>query len=536
MAVLADVHFHDPAGDFGGAGILLDGTRLALRSWQDTRTAARAINESAAALRAALQKVAQAGVRHVILAGDYSDDGQAENLRALAALLTAAESRLGLRFYAIPGNHDLFGAHGKNVTTRLVTAPGQSVMVTSDPDLAAQEPGAILTAAMRCPGLPEGLNPMARFGFFRRPDDLHWESPFGPQDQPQARYYAATSADGAVTRRLMDCSYLVEPEPGLWLLMMDANVFEPQSGPHDPTRKRAFLPPSNAGWNAVMRVKPFLLPWIADVTARARRLGKTLIPVSHYPVLDPFEDDGSEEALFGQTSNVRRKPLAQVGQALIAAGLRWHLGGHMHVNATTRMTTATGSLTDLALPALVAFPAAFKILHANPQSVRVQTVTLDDLAPDPRLTQLYQAEGHTGPALAFGAFLAAQRRRYLVARRLPQDWPRDLLARLADKDLRFLDPEAPETLPLTELICDAYLVKVAGPLAKGWVAADRLALYRRLTTGLLAPSADPDRAFLQRFLGVFRQSLARMDRDDSQITLVAADGSPEPPRKSPSGG
>ena len=314
--MLADVHFHDPSGDFGGAGVVVDGVRLALRSWADTRIAARAFNETAGALSAALEKVAAAGVRHVVLAGDYSDDGQAENIRRLVAVLEGFEHRHGLRFYAIPGNHDLFGPHGKHVMTRFVAAPGQTVMVTSDPEQAGMEAGAVLTPAMRCGGQPAALLPMARFGLFRQPDYLHWESPFGLDDLPESRMYEARSADGSVTQRLMDASYLVEPEAGLWLLMLDANVFEPRAGQPDATRKKAFIGPSDAGWNAVLRVKPFLLGWIADVTARAAALGKTLITTSHYPVLDPFEDSaGTERALFGATSNTRRTPGPQVAQA-----------------------------------------------------------------------------------------------------------------------------------------------------------------------------------------------------------------------------
>ena len=35
---------------------------------------------------------------------------------------------------------------------------------------------------------------------------------------------------GKTVISLVDASYLVEPEAGLWLLMIDANVFEPRDG------------------------------------------------------------------------------------------------------------------------------------------------------------------------------------------------------------------------------------------------------------------------------------------------------------------
>ncbi|MDO8982532.1 metallophosphoesterase [Cypionkella sp.] len=539
VAVLADVHFHDPAGDFGGAGILADGVRLALRSWADTRIAARAFNETAGVLRAALEKIAAAGVRHVVLAGDYSDDGQAANIWRLVNVLEGFEQRHGLQFYAIPGNHDLYGPHGKHVTTRFVSAPGQTMMVTSDAEQA--EVGAIVTPAMRCGGQPAALLPMARFGLFRQPEYLHWESPFGLDDRPEARIYEAVSADGSATQRLMDASYLVEPEPGLWLLMIDANVFEPRAGRPDATRKKAFIGPSDAGWNAVLRVKPFLLDWIADVTARAQALGKTLVAVSHYPVLDPFQDvAGSERALFGETAIVRRTPGPQVAQALIAAGLRWHMGGHMHVNATT--STADGRLTDLSLPSLVAFPAAFKIIRAGTDVVSAETISLQDVPTDPCIAAVYTAEGRQGEALPLGALLAAQRRAHVLERRLVHDWPPVVRALVMDRDAGFLvelaggevaafagrhglDLGLIVACPLADLIADAYLIKVAGPLAGRWIVADRLALCRALAADYGDASADPaqgPRGFLQRFLSVLKVSLDRVDVEDGPILLAAA--------------
>lgn len=541
LAIIADAHFHDPAGDFGGAGLEVGGRRLALRSWADTSTGPRAFNETARVLTAALERIAALGLRHVVLAGDYTDDGQAENTRRLAALLAKFEARHGMRFYATPGNHDLFGPLGKDVTTRFISAPGQTVMVTSDAEQAAIEgPGAVLTAALRCAGQPAALDPMARFGYFRRPEDLHWESPFGPQDQPEHRTYQAHAADGSVSLPLMDASYLVEPEAGLWLLMIDANVFEPRPGRTDPSRKKTFIGPSDAGWTSLLRLKPFLLDWIRDVTGRARALGKTLVTTSHYPVLDPFQDGaGSEVALYGQTTVARRSPAASVGHRLIAAGLRWHLGGHMHVNATTHLTTPEGSLTDLSLPSLVAFPPAFKVIAATPAALSAQTVTMADLPPDPDLSALYQAEGRQGPALPFGAFLADQRRTHLVTRQLPKDWPAEALALLPGRDAGFLldlcgtgeaetsaeftrrhglPAEALQSCALQDLVLDANLIRTAGPLAPHWVPTERLHLYRALAATLGDDRADPARghaAFFARFLSVLGASLDRMATDDT---------------------
>ncbi|OYX23533.1 MAG: hypothetical protein B7Z10_10965 [Rhodobacterales bacterium 32-66-7] len=521
IAIIADAHFHDPTGDFGGIGVEVAGERLALRSWRDVESAPRAVNESAAALRAALERIVASGIRHVILAGDYTDDGQAETVRRLAMLLHHFQADHGLRFHAIPGNHDAYGPHGKHVSTRLMTAPGRTVLVTSDPDL---DPAAVVSAAMRCEGMPAALLPMAAFGLFRQPWHLHWETPFGSSDAPGDRMHDATAADGSVTHRLMDASYLVEPEPGLWLLLIDANVFEPRPGRRDPTRKQAFLDPADAGWTALLRVKPFLLPWIASVTARARASDKTLVTVSHYPVLDPFEDTaGSEAALFGQTAFVRRTPTPAVGQALIGAGLNWHAGGHLHVTATTRMVTGSGTLTNAALPSLVSFAPGYTVIEARGDTIRAMTVPLDDLPADPRLTALYADEGREAPGLPFGDFLAAQYRSRIRNIRIPTLWPKELASRLAPMSVRDLvallgetteDAAAGASYPVIEMIADACMLREAGLNALRHIDPERVRCLRDLA-GWGDAAADPHTshpAFLRRFLSVLAVSFRRIDQ------------------------
>lgn len=59
VAVIADAHFHDTAADFGFPGIEVDGERITMRSWSDTRRSTRVFNESADALHAALEEVRQ---------------------------------------------------------------------------------------------------------------------------------------------------------------------------------------------------------------------------------------------------------------------------------------------------------------------------------------------------------------------------------------------------------------------------------------------------------------------------------------------
>lgn len=518
LALIADAHLHDPAGDFGGAGFRIGGQRLSLRPWDAVRGSGRAVNESAMALRAALDRIAATGTRLVVLAGDYSDDGQAENLRRLSALLHEAEARLGLRFLALPGNHDGYGVAGKHLAIRQATGPGQSELVTSDPDLAAAHaPGAVLSAALRCPGFPEALEPMAAFGLRRQPWHLHWESPFGTSDRFEDRRFLARSADGGTAHWLTDASYLAEPEPGLWVLMLDATVFEPRPGIADPRRKRAFHDPANAGWDAVLRVKPFLLDWIGDVVSRARQQGKLVLPVSHYPILPPWP---ALLSLMPQDTLARRSPSPAVAERLAAAGVRLHFGGHLHIHATCRQDTPAGPITDVSLPSPCAFPPAVALLEGDHNSLAMTMLPLADLPADPDASALYAAEG-AGPVEApFGEFLAARHRHRMLTRRLPRGLPPGIWSAIADRPLADLpvligatdgttgsDADLPD-MPLAEFLAGVFLLVEGSALSLPHLGPDRLALFQRLCR-MEGRAEDPVAHWLRGVLQLLNAALGQ---------------------------
>ena len=76
FAVIADAHFHDPEADFGFGGFPEAGRRLNLRLPGDVARAPRIYNEAGAILALSLERLAEEGIRDVVLLGDYSDDGQ----------------------------------------------------------------------------------------------------------------------------------------------------------------------------------------------------------------------------------------------------------------------------------------------------------------------------------------------------------------------------------------------------------------------------------------------------------------------------
>ncbi|MBP8940096.1 MAG: metallophosphoesterase, partial [Agrobacterium sp.] len=500
VAVIADAHFHDTAADFGFPGIEIDGERITMRSWSDTRESTRVFNESADALRAALDEVRQRGIRHVVLLGDYTDDGQRATTETLKGILERHRDAHGTAFYALPGNHDIFGPRGRHHTKEFLTENGRCVSVSSDARRAGER--VVISDRMYCEGYPVGLGPMSAFGYFRQPDYIHWETPFGLSDLAEDRLYEVRSPDGHNVYQLMDASYLVEPEPGLWLLMIDANIFEPLDGAFEKGEEAAFTDSTSGGWNALLRCKPFIIDWIADVRHRAEALGKTLLGFSHYPALDPFDGaSGAEGALFGETNVVRRTPRKAVEDALRNAGLAIHFSGHLHVEGVTRRGDGENSLTNIAVPSLVAFPPAFKVVHPSRQEITVETVEMDALPINSRICRGYaqetalagEDEDQAFAAGNYGDFLLGHKRALVRHRYFIKEWPAEVVAAIANKTVQDVigligkkggSPSdglvLASELPMFELIADWYCLRQGAGLALPHIQPERLSLYRVL--------------------------------------------------------
>ncbi len=566
IAVIADAHLHDIYSDYECAGTSINGEQLTLRSWKDTRRSSRVFNESKDALETALNDIRHRGIRHVVLLGDYTDDGQIESTRRFAKLIHQYQQQYDMAFYAIPGNHDFYGPAGKHQSTRFVTTPGNSVLVTSDPEVASTEHASVLTQNMYCEGALASLLPMAAFGLFKQPEYVYWESPFGQSDAPESRMFNAQSEDGSVSHSLMDSSYLVEPSDGLWLLMIDANVFEPRNGRSDATRKSTFFDSSDAGWNSVLRVKPFLIDWIKNVCTRAEQSGKHLLAFSHYPMINTIDNETSAETLlFGQNEITRRTPNAKVAETLLATGLNLHFSGHMHVNNEAQIYTEKQTLTNISVPSLVAFPAAYKLIHPALQTTRVTTIPIDAMPLNTKLIAAYRAENQAADntdesaldAVSYGDFLYKKTYTRLKHRYLEREWPPDIACQIenttaADLAIFMLinkgnikaqhfGPMRPMLTPALEskldamatpyqlsrkdfdrcsmmtLLADWYCLRQAGSLAGAYVAAEKRRLYACITTTLSGPEPEVIKThteFFGVFLSVFNRALQRLSASD----------------------
>lgn len=540
---------------------------MSVRLLADTVKSTRVFNESYAALHRTLEEIAAQGIRDVVLLGDYSDDGQVETVGSIRRLLEDYEVRLGLRFHATVGNHDIFAADGRHRTKRFLSDDGGYSVATSDPSLRDPEAAAIAVGdAMYCRGYPDGLSDMAAFGFFRRGDALHWETPFGSDPAVEARLYEVRSPDGKTARQLMDASYLVEPVEGIWLLMIDANVFAPVDGVA-PGEPGDFADSTSAGWNAMLRHKPFIFDWLADVSRRAREGGKCLLAFSHYPALDPLDGTCADErALLGETGMTARIPVPDVAEALMEAGISVHFSGHLHVNDTARVAGKDGrSLVNIAVPSLVAFPCGYKIVTVHEDRLEIETPQIGDLASDAEIGRCYDVEiaatglrvPHLREGRTYGEFLSGHLGHLVGRRHLKREWPKplaDLLrtADLADLVLLSQHPEPvslqdarsmPRCEPEAEVVAlidscrnrkltamdflgDWYRLRMASELALPWIDPERMAIYRRIGV-LYAPgdwptaSAQGKIALLFAMFDRYRSGLASdsfmIDRADGAV-------------------
>lgn len=549
FAIIADPHFHNLAGNYRCGRLpiaqLPDG--MELRCLADTVLSTRLFNESGAALRAVLDDIAARGIRHVVVLGDYSDDGQDESVSGVTAIFRDYARRHGLRFFSTVGNHDLYGYSGRSLDRRFLMADGSSFLVSGSPKGLPEE--ALFNPAMRCRAYDEGL-PRA-LGFFRSTEDLHWETPFGSSEALSDRCYELASAGGRHKRRFIDASYLVEPVPGVWLLSIDGNVFVPREGVAFPRAEDEFDDSTDAGYNALVAHRPYLLDWIADVVRRARLSGKRLFAFSHYPSVDPFDGTGDDEArTIGNTIFIRRTPRLAATEAMAATGLGLHFSGHLHIDHVA--AASRGGLVNVAVPSTAGYPGGYRILSIDEDGATLESVRMPAVPVDAAILTAYRREvertgldvGDLLSAEDSGSFGWRHLREVVRHRFVGQEWPAALQARFAAMNLADMAEEAmagawPAALaaadrdamakqPAMRLVQDLYIARHNAAYLREMADSEQHALYQRLLRQPLPERADNAATALMRMA---RRHLIKPDprtiRFDADWKLDITEGSQE---------
>ena len=534
IAVLADVHVHDVYGDYDFAGVLNSrtGLRATVRTLKDTVKLTRIFNESYFAFITALDDIVSRGIRHVVLVGDYSDDGQRTSVAGVVAILRRYTAEHGLSFYAATGNHDTARPFGGHHTKRFLKEDGSFVSVTSDPERKRNHPSQemIVTDKMWGLGYDGNLSRMSGAGFMPDSTYLHWETPFGTDASLDHRMLDFATADGQGVVGVPDASYLVEPIDGLWILSLDTNVFLPKPNGD-------FHGSTDTGWNTTIAHKRKILDWARDVTARAKSSNKKLLVFSHYPAVDYTNGTHDDQhVLFGSQSFLKRNPEREASRAALEAGIAVHFSGHLHLDAVGRYNEGECTIVNVAVPSLAAYPAAYKVVSMGTSCMSIETVLLDEVPRFDELFEHYRNEpGSYGEILNAGSyreFLREHMSLLALHRHIPSDWSQgmqSLIARLNCLDLMRLanSPEAtPEqiaaewaasnhsvsdsaeglaSVSFQEMVIDWYRLRSGGSLAMRDIRPVALRCYGALFAAYsaLLPQADSSvQGIVARFLRI----------------------------------
>lgn len=484
IAFISDAHIQD-----------VDGHAERVRSMEVQVQSTRLFNENYYALLAALDDVARRNIRWVVLPGDLTDNGQFFNQQKIKNILHSYTQRKGMRFFVTTGNHD--------------PALPLGLMQKNAHFLAAD--GSRVTREDSCVGYVSQMECYADFGFFPRKDDCYWESPFTSYTYDKYSYEDACR-ESVLSKRTYtlcdsltatDASYLVEPVDGLWLLAIDGGVYLPKEMKDGKWSYQG----SSAGYNLVLKHKPFLLPWVRKVVEEAQKRHKTLVAFSHYPLVD-FNDGVSESVrqMWGDRRfDLHRVPEAEVSEAFLQAGLRLHFAGHMHVNDTGIWEGKDGKhLYNIQVPSIATYVPAYKILTIESDEVfRVETVALDTVPGFDSLFPLYRAEyqsdslkGHSPvwnkeilSARTYGEFCDYQFRDLVRLRFIPRDLPESWRACLDFTGAQMLEAVSGEEKSddadwtdwcMKDLVLDLYRLRYAERLALEDIPRTRLAVYRYL--------------------------------------------------------
>ncbi len=556
VAFLADIHLQDVYGDFKsedfkGVWNEKTGAFATIRTMESQLNSTRLFNENYFALRQALEKLKQQGIRLVVLPGDYTDDGQPMNVMALKGILQAYAQKYGMRFFITTGNHDPVSPFGGPDGKRDFLGESgkrQGVYSERTPNLPSDT---ALSPQVANWGYFKICEALKNFGFSPGPEDIFWSHPFMEFDYEGYDFEKASKVS-AIGERLFpdpktglmipDASYLVEPVDGLWLLALDGNVYTYSGDIKNPATQG--WSGSSIGFNLASEAKKHQLEWIAKISKEAEKRGKTLVSFSHYPLVD-FHDGASEEMkkLFGQGKfQLSRVPDPQVSELYAKAGIRVHFAGHMHINDTGVLARdSVATLVNIQVPSLAAFPPAYKIMNLDSdRTMEVETHLLQEVERFDEFFDLYKMEHHwlsqtdssklwnlnVMEASDYLEFNQIHLRELIRLRFLQADWPADLgllingishaqlemwlesplseRSELLDSFLAHIKASSQEG----EILEDFYLIKNGGDLGTTQIPAGRMDLYRNLKKRNLKSEGS----FLNRQFADFLNILVKLSQ------------------------
>lgn len=439
IAFMPDVHFHDVYGDlsdtsFAGVPNPKNGKSAFIRTMYAQLTSTRLFNETYFIFFAALDDAVSRGIKTIVLAGDFTDDGQPVHTIAFKNVLDEYAKKFGLVFLTTNGNHDPYRPYGRpsgkkdflgadGREQRVFSRSGTKECVDYEGDSAVVDTGKGLptqcTEIIRELGYAEIGDIMAAYGFKPNKSFKYWETPYSTYDYDSYNFEQALiesrwenrtyeiclqGAGGEYKQPgytacvpVPDSSYLVELPEDVWLLVADSNIYRilEKAELHYPTYPGLFDGSSYAGWNSMKQFKPHIVEWVASVVERAKQNNKRLVAVSHFPMTEYYGGIGADiVSLFGKGKlQTGRLPDDKTMQMLADTGVRVHVGGHMHVNSTNSVRSGDNFLVNIQSPAMSSYVSGYKIMTLHgADKIEIETVQLNDVPRFDELFDLYRLE------------------------------------------------------------------------------------------------------------------------------------------------
>ncbi|GAA5092151.1 metallophosphoesterase [Chryseobacterium ginsengisoli] len=546
IAFLSDVHFQDLYGsfsdnDFKGTINPKTGKPTILRTMDAQLHSTRIFNENYFAFLKALDDIAEKGIKIVAMPGDFSDDGQAYNIRGLHKILDQYHKKYGINFYITTGNHDPVGPFRQDAgKDDFLGQDGNALGIYSKENIGKVKNN-IITKDIAESGYLEILDELKDFGFYPKKEDLFWSTPFDSDSFTNYSYekalqkadYSKRMYEVAKGFSVPDLSYVVEPVKGVWMIAIDGNTYIPKNlneNPNNPSNYKG----ASIGYNNVLMNKKHLINWVKKITQEAKANGKTVIAFTHYPMID-FNDGATNEIknLLGEKKwQLERVPDEEVAKAFAEAGLQIHFAGHMHINDTGIRKFGDKMLVNVQVPSLAAYLPAYKILTIkSPEKMEVQTEVLNDVPNFDELFPLYEKEYEAlkkdnGKILwnkdilqtkTYHDFMLFHLKELVRLRMIPDDWDKDFIEKakaLNGQDLLLLilnkdqlkekeiTPEAFQIWNFEDLLLDLYKFQSADELAKKDVPKEKLQQYYILEKLLQEnQSQDP---FIVKLKSIFK--------------------------------
>ena len=247
------------------------------------------VREGPEILESAVAQIKNLKENIVLVPGDLSKDGEKSSHELAASYLAQLEAA-GKKVYVVPGNHDVLN--------------GLSVKYVGD-------------GTERVPNITA--------------------------DQ-FAQIYADYGYKDALQRDPNSLSYVAEPQPGLWLLALDANLYKQNVEDKQSVTDGKFSPQT--------------LAWIENVLGQAAKENKAVIVMMHHGIMEHY---ASQQKNYGEYIVDDYEAIAKL---LANYNVRLVFTGHFHAQDITEKQYADNGkyVFDVETGSLVTFPCPIRVV------------------------------------------------------------------------------------------------------------------------------------------------------------------------------